>query len=167
MAIYNIKSHYINGLPSNTLCFLWFNLDIHVKGLIWIFSCICIQRRYWYSIIMTRTCLIAVQVHGPTSQISESPFTVINNNTDNLTFNPLHGLSVQRAMFVNLFFFSLISVFQLNFTGPNDHKIEKKSVRLIIIFCLEEKKNKYYLVNKYFLVLGRIKFMCNACHKSW
>lgn len=139
MAIYNIKSHYINGLPSNTLCFLWFNLDIHVKGLIWIFSCICIQRRYWYSIIMTRTCLIAVQVHGPTSQISESPFTVINNNTDNLTFNPLHGLSVQRAMFVNLFFFSLISVFQLNFTGPNDHKIEKKSVRLIIIFCLEEK----------------------------
>lgn len=133
MTIYNIKSHYINGLPSNTLCFLWFNLDIHVKGLIWIFSCICIQRRYWNSIIMTRTCLIAVQVNGPTSQISVSPFTVINNNTDNLTFNPLHGLSVQQAMLVNLFF-SLISVFQLNFTGLKTTKLKKKVFDWLLYF---------------------------------
>lgn len=119
------------------LCFLWLNLDIHVKGLIWIFSYICIQRRYWNSIIMTRTCLIAVQVHGPTSQISVSPFTVINKNMDNLTFNPLHGLSVQRAMFVNLFFFFNFC-FSVELYGTKDHKIEKKSVRLIIIFCLEE-----------------------------
>lgn len=125
---------------------MWLNLDIRVKVLIWIISCICIQRRYWNSIIMTRTCLIAVQVHGPTSQISESPFTVINNNTDNLTFNPLHGLSVQRAMFVNLFFLFNFC-FSVELYGTKDHKIEKKSVRLIIIFCLEEKKNIIWWIN--------------------